>query len=94
LASEGGSRFGAHLRLLFGIRIMENANPTSPLNSECAVFSGVAGAKSSLHFGLVYFRQPEFEVIEENLLVVGWLGDAPSADVDAATGWENHVHHS
>ena len=71
-----------------------SASPTSPLNSECAVFSGVAGAKSSLHFGLVYFRQPEFEVIEENLLVVGWLGDAPSADVDAATGWENHVHHS
>ncbi len=58
------------------------------------MFSGVAGAKLSLHFGLVYFRQPEFEVIEENLLVVGWLGDAPPADVDAASSRENHVHHS
>ena len=54
----------------------------------------VAGAKLSLHFGLVYFWQPEFEAVKENLLVVGWLGKTPAANVDATTGRENHVHHS
>ncbi len=69
-------------------------NPTFPLNVGSTVFSGVASVKSSLHFSLVYFRQPEFEVIEENLLVVGWLGEATFANVDAATSWHNDVEHS
>ena len=58
------------------------------------MFSRVASAKSSLHFNLVYFRQPQSQAIEENLLVVGGLGEATFADVDAATSWQNHVDHS
>ena len=58
------------------------------------MFSRVAIAKSSLHFSLVYFRQPEFEAIEENLLVVGWLGEASFANVDAAASWQDDVYHS
>jgi hypothetical protein len=66
-------------------------HPNSPLNLACTVFSRVASAKSSLQFRLVYFRQPELESIEENLLVVGLLGKAPFANLDAATSWQDDV---
>jgi hypothetical protein len=69
-------------------------HPSSPLNLGCTVFSRVASAKSSLQFRLVYFRQPELESIEENLLVVGRLGEAPFANLDAATSWQDDVDHS
>ena len=55
------------------------------------MFSRVASAKSSLQFRLVYFRQPELESIEENLLVVGLLEKAPFANLDAATSWQDDV---
>ena len=58
------------------------------------MFSRVAGAKSSLHFSLVYFRQPQLETIAEYLLVVGWLGETPFADLDAAASWQDDIHHA
>ena len=58
------------------------------------MFSRLASAKSSLHVGLVYFRELEFEAIEENLVVVGWLRDAAFANFDAAACWQDDVHHS
>ena len=58
------------------------------------MFTRVVSSKSSLQFGLVYFRQPELELIEENLLVVGRLGKAPFANLDAATSWQDDVDHS
>ena len=42
----------------------------------------------------VYYWQPEFELIEENLMVVGWLGEATIANVDAATSWQDDVERS
>ena len=68
-------------------------NPSSPVNFVRTVFSGVASAKSSLHFCFVYFWEPELEAIEEYLLVVRGLGKTPFANVNAAAGWQNHVQH-
>lgn len=70
------------------------ASPTSPLNLGRTLFSRVARTESSLHFSLVYFGQPEFEAIQEDLLVVGWFGQATCANLDAATSWQNDIHHS
>ena len=70
------------------------ANPTSPLNPGRTVFSGVASAKSSLHFSLVYFRQPKIETVQQDLLMVARLGEATFADVDAAASWQDDIHHS
>ena len=69
-------------------------NPSSPLNRGSTVFSRVANAKSSLHFSLVYFWQPELEAIEENLLVLGGLGEAAFANLDAAASGQDDVDRS
>ena len=53
-------RFGEYLHLTYFTLRHSNTSPTSPLNLGSTVFSRVASAKSSLHFRLVYFRQPEF----------------------------------
>ena len=33
-------------------------------------------------------------MIEQDLLVVGRLGDTPFSDVDTASGWQDNIHHS
>jgi hypothetical protein len=60
-------------------------HPSSPRSLGCTLFSRVASARSSLQFRLVYFRQPELESIEEDVLVVGRLGEARFANLDATT---------
>jgi hypothetical protein len=50
---------------------VNSLSPSSPTTFECSVFFRVADKKSSRHLGLVYFWQTEFQVVEENLLVVG-----------------------
>jgi hypothetical protein len=43
---------------------------------------------------LVYFWQPQAEVVEKYLLVLGGGGNAAVAKFDSFASWQDHVHHS
>lgn len=57
--------------------VFDRASPSSPVISRNTLFSRVAGSESSLHLRLVYFGKPNFEVFEQDLLVVGRFRKAP-----------------
>ena len=52
------------------VRMRIGASRSSPVVVDCTVFCRVVGGKSSLHLGLVYFRQAESQVVEQDLLML------------------------
>ena len=68
-------------------------NRSSPVVVDCTVFCRVADGKSSLHLGLVYFRQAESQVVEQDLLMLSRCREAAFADVNSAAGWQHDVDH-
>ena len=71
------------------------ASPTSPMTIQKCHFPWLLGGRSSLQFFLVYSRrEPQIELLEQDLLMLGWARDASTTDIDASPRWQDDVNKS
>ncbi len=66
--------------------------PQQLLRGQC--FCWCSWVILSLHFGLVYFREPQVELVEEELLVIIRLRNAAAPQVNSVASRQDNVHHS